>query len=171
MGYLTSIICFGVWNINRPSGKRTPEDYEQESDIISEIDSETSNEINNLHDDNDPIKEISLRHEDYVIEIEGRGGDQEDLWRRRYLNGKYEQIAPEWPSYKTIVPHEETLLTSSDADTELTEKINELLEQKGATERIILKDGRFFVNHNIEDGDNIDEVNRAWVETTLNTLK
>lgn len=106
MGYHTSIIFMGAWHINRPLDKEISEDYEQEDIIHLEVDSE-ANDINNLRDDNDPIMEISLRHKDWVIEVEGRGGNQEDLWRRRYLNGKYETICPEWPSYTTITHPED----------------------------------------------------------------
>ena len=79
---------------------KNSEDWKTESEIISEVDSHS--DINNLSEENDPLKEISLAHKDWMIEVEGRGGDQEDIWRRRYLNGKYEAICPEWPSYTTI---------------------------------------------------------------------
>ncbi len=100
MGYDTSIICMGAYHKDRPKNN---EDWETESQIISEIDSKEP--LHNLSDDNDPLKEISLAHKDWVIEVEGRGSDQEDLWRRRYLNGEYEHIVPVWPEYSKIPSH------------------------------------------------------------------
>lgn len=97
MGYYTTIICMGAFHKDSP---KNSEDWKTESEIISEVDSHS--DINNLSEENDPLKEISLAHKDWIIEVEGRGGDQEDIWRRRYLNGKYEAICPEWPSYTTI---------------------------------------------------------------------
>lgn len=96
MGYYTSIIFIGAFKKNDPQNKNN-KNWTEEAQINTEVDAVS--EINNLSNENDPIKEVSLKHKDWIIEIEGRGGDQEDLWRRRYLNGKYEEIVPSWPEY------------------------------------------------------------------------
>lgn len=97
MGYHTTIICMSARPKDRPMKNK---DWETESEIISEV--ESHSDINNLSDENDPLKEVSLTHKNWIIEVEGRGDDQEDLWRCRYLNGRYEVIYPEWPEYKKI---------------------------------------------------------------------
>ena len=171
MGYYTSVTIVGAWPKDRPTfDKRTQEDIEEEENITSEIDSQAS-EINNLRDDNDPIKEISLNHKDWIIEVEGRGGDQEDLWRRRYLNGNYEHIAPVWPSYKTILDKNEMLNTQAGKDITLVNDVNEYLEKTNAVYRIVYKDGKFFFNQDLESGDNFEEISRNYVKWLHDNIK
>lgn len=135
MGYYTSIICMGARPKDRPMNS---EDWNTETDIISEVDSHS--DINNLSDENDPLKEVSLAHKDWIIEVEGRGGDQEDLWRRRYLNGKYETIAPVWPEYKEILSKEEALKDEFQSNIDLTD-INSSMELESGQEIARLRRG------------------------------
>ena len=103
MGYLTCITIVGAYPKSRPRfTERTDAEFQEEIAIVEEVSNEAS-ECNNLADDNDPMKAISLRHKGWIIEVECRGSDQEDLYRRRYLDGAYEQIAPKWPEYETVV--------------------------------------------------------------------
>ena len=162
MGYYTSIICMGAYHKERP---KTSEDWDTESQIISEIDSKEP--LHNLSDDNDPLKEISLAHKDWIIEVEGRGGHQEDLWRRRYLNGECEHIVPVWPEYQIILDSKEFNKKQEEKDTALVRNLNDLLEQTNVCWRVIYKNGRFFVNNDIEFGDDFNEKTREWVEAKL----
>ena len=93
----------GAFRKDNPKNKDN-ENWTEEAQINDELDAVS--EINNLSEENDPIKEVSLKHKDWIIEIEGRGGHQEDLWRRRYLNGKFEEIVPYWPEYISAMAQE-----------------------------------------------------------------
>ena len=135
MGYHTTIICMGAFH---KDSHKNNEDWENESEIISEVDSHS--DINNLSEENDPLKEISLAHKDWIIEVEGRGGDQEDLWRRRYLNGKSETIAPVWPEYKEILSKEETLNDEFESYIDLA-NINSSMELESGQEIARLRRG------------------------------
>lgn len=162
MGYYTTIICMGACHKERP---KTSEDWDTESQIISEIDSKQP--LHNLSEDNDPLKKISLAHKDWIIEVEGRGGHQEDLWRRRYLNGEYEHIVPVWPDYEKIIDRKELNKKQEEKDMALVKDLNDILEQTNASWRVVYREGRFFVNKDIEFGDDFDEKTREWVETKL----
>lgn len=162
MGYHTTIICMSARPKDRPMNS---EDWETESQIISEIDSKQS--LHNLSDDNGPLTEISLAHRDWIIEVEGRGDDQEDLWRRRYLNGEYEQIVPVWPEYEKILDSKEFNKEQEEKDIALVRDLNDFLEQTNVCWRVVYTKGRFFVNNDIEFGDDFDEKTREWVQAKL----
>ena len=166
MGYYTSIICMSARPKDRPMNSK---DWETKSQIISEIDSKEP--LHNLSDDNGPLTEISLAHRDWIIEVEGRGGDREDLWRRRYLNGEYEQIVPVWPEYENILYDKEFNEKQEEKDMALVKDLNDILEQTDASWRVDYKEGRFFVNKDIEFGDDFEEKPRQWVETKYEKLK
>ena len=113
MGYHTFITIFSVYRKDCVSyDNMTSAEREEEDNIRDEIESEAS-DVNNFSDDNDPVMTISLRHKDWIIEVEGRGGNQEDLWRRRYLNGRHEEISPVWPSYKVVLDDKESFLAEN----------------------------------------------------------
>ena len=114
------------------------EDWNTESDIISEVDSHSN--ISNLSEENDPLKEVSLTHKDWIIEVKGCGEHQEDLWRRRYLNGKSETIAPVWPEYKEILRREEALKDEFQSNIDLT-NINSSMELESGQEIARLRRG------------------------------
>ncbi len=158
----TTIICISARPKDRPMNS---EDWETESQIISEINSKDP--LHNLSDDNGPLTEISLAHRDWIIEVKGRGGDKEVLWRRRYLNGEYEQIVPVWPEYQNILYNKEFDKKQEEEDTALVRNLNDLLEQTNVCWRVVYKNGRFFVNNDIEFGDDFDEKTREWVEAKL----
>lgn len=99
MGYYTEIIVSGA---TRKSGRRE-EDEDTELEIIERVNGLSDRSgLMKISEDNDPIAEVSREYPDFIIEVEGRGGDQEDLWRRRYLNGESETICPAWPPFTKI---------------------------------------------------------------------
>ena len=105
MGYYTEIIVSGA---TRKSGRRE-EDEDTELEIIERVNGLSDRSgLMKLSEDNDPIAEVSREYPDFIIEVEGRGGDQEDLWRRRYLNGESETIYPDWPPFTEISVPEHT---------------------------------------------------------------
>lgn len=114
MGQITFITIFSVYKKDGSYNNLTMKsaDMEEDDNIRDEIDSEAG-DVNNFSDDHDPVMIISLRHKDWIIEVEGRGGDQEDIWRRRYLNGRHEEISPVWPSYKVILNDKEAFLAEN----------------------------------------------------------
>lgn len=175
MGYLTSITIVGAWPKSRPRfTERTDADFQEEDAIAEEIGDEAS-ECNNLADDNDPMKAISLRHKGWIIEVECRGGDQEDLYRRRYLDGAYEQIAPVWPAYKTVLDDIEEARRTAAEDAALVERVNRGLANIMASWRVRLIDGRFFICNDSGDGQETydevtEEVTREWVKANVERL-
>lgn len=175
MGYLTSITIVGAWPKSRPRfTERTDADFQEEDAITEEISNEAS-EYNNLADDNDPMKAISLRHKGWIIEVECRGGDQEDFYRRRYLDGAYEQIAPVWPAYKTVIDDLEKAQRTAAEDAALVERYNRGLTKTFANWRVRLVDGRFFICYDSGDGQETydevtEEVSREWVKANMERL-
>ena len=170
MEYYTTIICMCARPKDRPMNSK---DWETESEIISEVDSHSN--ISNLSEENDPLKEVSLAHRDWIIEVEGRGGDQEDLWRRRYLNGQYEHIVPVWPEYEKIIDRKELNKKQEEKDMALVKDLNDILEQTNASWRVVYREGRFFVNNDIEFGDDllydfIFKVNTSKLKTNPTVL-
>lgn len=174
MGYLTSITIVGAWPKSRPRfTERTDADFQEENTITEEIGNEAS-ECNNLADDNDPMKAISLRYKGWIIEVECRGGDQEDFYRRRYLDGKYEQVAPVWPDYETVIDDLEKARRTAAEDAALVVRINARLAKTFASWRVRLVDGRFFTCGDSGDEGTFDEVteevSREWVKANMERL-
>ncbi len=169
MGYHTFITIVAAWPKSRPRyTERIDADFDEEDAITGEIDAEAS-DCNNLADDNDPMRAISLRHKGWIIEVECRGGDQEDLYRRRYLDGAYEQIAPVWPQYKTVLDDLETAKAAASKDAALVERLNDALAKLFASWRVMLVDGRFFTCNDAYDKVD-EEVSRQWVQANVDRL-
>lgn len=174
MGYLTSITIVGAWPKSRPRfTERTDADFQEEGAITEEIGNEAS-ECNDLADDNDPMKAISLRHKGWIIEVECRGGDQEDFYRRRYLDGAYEQIAPVWPAYETVIDDLEKARQTAAEDAALVSKLNIALSKTFANWRVTFLDGRFFTCYDPDGEGTFDEVTeevtREWVKANVERL-
>lgn len=174
MGYLTSITIVGAWPKGRLSfTERTDAEFQEEIAIVEEISNEAS-DCNNMTDDNDPMKAISLRHKGWIIEVECRGEDQEDLYRRRYLDGAYEQVAPVWPVYKTVVDDLEKAQRTAAEDKALVERVNGGLTRTLASWRVRLVDGRFFTCGDSDGEGTFDEVteevSREWVKANMERL-
>lgn len=118
MGYITEIIFMYAF---RKDGK--PDEESVEDEIHEKVDKATGI-YTKLDPDptKDEISEIARKYPDFVIEVEGRGGDQEDLWRRRYHNDKYETITPVWPEYKTILETDDNDRKESNPDVKVSKK-------------------------------------------------
>ena len=138
MGYYTNIIPMGAF---RKKGLPQPEDESISDEIIEQINGMLDCTCSmKISVDDDEIAGLSKQYPDFIIEVEGRGGDQEDLWRRRYVNGECEVIYPQWPDYG------DDFTSDEEKAFDLANETNQLMQDAGEKRCIRCVDGRLYID-------------------------